>query len=185
MDISSFYAYLTRARRDLVSCLEKVPDDLLSRALIGGSKFHSIKDLLFHIAEAEDGWLNMELLGREPVLESYPSLLAELGRPSYGKFPLEHILEYWREVEEKSTKTLAQTTRTDLDLRIEVEDLQKEGGDNPVRTTLESLLWHVLQHEVRHTAQIVLLLRQQGITPPSLDLLFYLPIDVNPTDSRL
>jgi uncharacterized damage-inducible protein DinB len=30
-------------------------------------------------------------------------------------------------------------------------------------------------HEVRHTAQIAVLLRMQGIKPPSLDLLFYLP----------
>jgi uncharacterized damage-inducible protein DinB len=28
---------------------------------------------------------------------------------------------------------------------------------------------------VRHTAQIVMMLRMQGIKPPSLDLLFYLP----------
>jgi uncharacterized damage-inducible protein DinB len=40
---------------------------------------------------------------------------------------------------------------------------------------LEGLLWHVMLHEVRHTAQIAVLLRTQGIKPPSLDLLFYLP----------
>jgi uncharacterized damage-inducible protein DinB len=30
-------------------------------------------------------------------------------------------------------------------------------------------------HEMRHTAQIAVLLRMQRIKPPSLDLLFYLP----------
>ena len=43
------------------------------------------------------------------------------------------------------------------------------------RLTVDGLLWHVMLHEVRHTAQIVMLLRMQGIKPPSLDLLFYLP----------
>jgi uncharacterized damage-inducible protein DinB len=30
-------------------------------------------------------------------------------------------------------------------------------------------------HELRHTAQVCILLRTQKIKPPSLDLLFYLP----------
>lgn len=41
--------------------------------------------------------------------------------------------------------------------------------------TVDGLLWHVVLHEVRHTAQICLLLRLQGIVPPALDLLFFLP----------
>ena len=37
--------------------------------------------------------------------------------------------------------------------------------------TLDALLWHVMTHEVRHTAQIVLLIRLLGHTPPWLDYL--------------
>lgn len=33
----------------------------------------------------------------------------------------------------------------------------------------------LLDGSMRHTAQIAVLLRTQGIKPPSLDLLFYLP----------
>jgi uncharacterized damage-inducible protein DinB len=40
--------------------------------------------------------------------------------------------------------------------------------------TLDGLLWHVMIHEMRHTAQLCVLLRSQGVKPPSLDLLFYL-----------
>jgi DinB family len=40
---------------------------------------------------------------------------------------------------------------------------------------VDGLLSHVMIHEMRHTAQICVLLRTQGIKPPSLDLLFYLP----------
>ncbi len=40
---------------------------------------------------------------------------------------------------------------------------------------MDELLWHVMIHEMRHTAQIALLLRSQAIKPPSLDLLNYLP----------
>ena len=34
-----------------------------------------------------------------------------------------------------------------------------------------AVLWHIMIHEMRHTAQIAVLLRIQGIKPPSLDLL--------------
>ena len=43
------------------------------------------------------------------------------------------------------------------------------------RYTVDGLLWHVMIHEMRHTAQIAVLLRTQGIKPPWLDLLNYLP----------
>jgi uncharacterized damage-inducible protein DinB len=49
-------------------------------------------------------------------------------------------------------------------------------SDSPEeRFTVDGLLWHVMIHEMRHTAQIAVLLRTQGIKPPSLVLLFYLP----------
>jgi uncharacterized damage-inducible protein DinB len=47
--------------------------------------------------------------------------------------------------------------------------------DPELRYTVAGLLWHVMLHEVRHTAQIAVLLRTQGIKPPALDLLWYLP----------
>jgi uncharacterized damage-inducible protein DinB len=39
----------------------------------------------------------------------------------------------------------------------------------------EALSRPLLDGSMRHTAQIAVLLRTQGIKPPSLDLLFYLP----------
>jgi uncharacterized damage-inducible protein DinB len=41
---------------------------------------------------------------------------------------------------------------------------------------VDGLLWNVMFHEMRHTAQITVLLRTQGIKPPALDLYYYLPI---------
>lgn len=56
------------------------------------------------------------------------------------------------------------------------DELNRLVDDSPTeRYKLDGLLWHVMIHEVRHTAQIVVLLRMQGVEPPSLDLLFYLP----------
>jgi uncharacterized damage-inducible protein DinB len=42
------------------------------------------------------------------------------------------------------------------------------------RYPLGDLLWHAFLHEVRHLAQVVLLLRLLGQEPPALDLYFFL-----------
>nr|WP_161571020.1 DinB family protein [Granulicella sibirica] len=53
----------------------------------------------------------------------------------------------------------------------------RRGAENEPaeRYTVDGLLWHVMIHEMRHTAQIAVLLRPLGIKPPALDLLYYLP----------
>ncbi|WP_309670208.1 DinB family protein [Gemmatimonas sp.] len=66
MNPADVYAYLVRTRRDLWAALEQVPDDVLSRPMLDGERFHSIKDLVFHVAAVEDGWLH-EDIRRLPV----------------------------------------------------------------------------------------------------------------------
>ena len=61
------------------------------------------------------------------------------------------MLDYWRDVEQ-------------LRRVVAVHDSQDE------RYRVDGLLWHVMIHEMRHTAQIAMLLRMQGIAPPSLEL---------------
>jgi uncharacterized damage-inducible protein DinB len=62
-------------------------------------------------------------------------------------------------------------TLTDDELKriVIVHDAPEE------RYTVDGLLWHFMIHEMRHTAQIAVLLRTQGIEPPWLDLKNYLP----------
>ena len=58
MNIPQTYDYLMRARQDLWAALESAPDEILSRPMLGGSGHHCIKDLLFHIACVQDGWIH-------------------------------------------------------------------------------------------------------------------------------
>ena len=167
MNIPEMYDYLVRTRRDLWTALEGVPDEVLNAALLKGESFHSIKDLAFHIPSTEDGWLHWTILQDEPVKRTMPALKDIGNGPLKTEFTLETLLEYWRAVEKSTVAYLEGLTPTELN-RI-VEDSPKE------HFKLEGLLWHVMIHEMRHTAQICALLRTQGIKPPSLDLLFYLP----------
>ena len=167
MNIPETYDYLMRARRDLWAALEAAPDEVLSHPLLNGERFHSIKDLVFHTANVEDGWIHFTILQDQPVEDSFPALKDAGDGPVYASFALGTLLDYWRAVEHSTLNYLA--TLTDKDLERLVDDSPTE------RFKLDGLLWHVMLHEVRHTAQIVVLLRSQDIKPPSLDLLFYLP----------
>lgn len=167
MKIPELYDYLVRARRDLWATLETVPDEVLSRPMLDGDRMHSIKDLIAHTAGVEDGWLHYTILQDSPVEEGFPALKTAGSGPAYAPFPLSELLDYWRAVEQSTLAYLSNLT--DADLERVVEDTPEE------HFRLDGLLWHVMLHEVRHTAQIAALLRTQGIRPPSLDLLFYLP----------
>src|ERR1700722_870506 len=100
MNIPETYDYLVRARRDLWTTLEAVPDEVLSRPLLNGARLHCIKDLVAHTAVVEDCWLHEDILRDQPVLESIPAFKGiPLWEPVYADFPLETLLNYWRAVE--------------------------------------------------------------------------------------
>jgi uncharacterized damage-inducible protein DinB len=146
-----------------------VPGEVLARRLLKGERRHCIKDLVFHIAVVEDAWINIDIQGKEPLLLGSPELKDSQGGPEYAGFALEILLNYWRAVEQNTLAYLSNLNQAELK-RVAI--LQ----DSPIeQSTVDKLLWHVVIHEIRHTAQIAVLLRTQGIKPPSLDLLFYLP----------
>jgi len=136
--------------------------------VIGGPRFHCIKDLLFHIADVEDGWTNGDIRRGRMVQEAIP--LLRNGGPDFSGFPLKLLLDYSRLVEQSTLAYLGTISDEDEKRVVQVEDWPNKPF------FLGGLLWHVMIHEMRHSAQIVMLLRIQGIEPPSLDLLFYLPL---------
>lgn len=170
MNIPDFYAYLVRARRDLWAFLETLPDEALSRPVIPGERFHCIKDLALHVPAVEDSWLHEDILGDKPIWMDTPGLEDAQDGAHYAQTPLPLLLAYWRAVEESTLAYLARLKPEELNREVIVNG---KGGEE--RFTVSGLLWHVMQHEVRHTAQIALLSRQMGFAPPSLDLLRYLP----------
>lgn len=167
MNIQGTYDYLCRARRDLWAVLEQTPDEILSKPVLDGSRFHCIKDLVLHIAAVEDSWIHEDILRDTPIWEGFPKLEQAGGDgPFYAAFALAELLGYWRAVEASTLAYLPTLTDTELQRPVPVGDKTH---------TVDGLLWHVLIHEMRHTAQIGVLLRLQGVKPPFLDLLNYLP----------
>lgn len=166
MNIPDIYDYLIASRRKLWAALEALPDEVLDRHLLQGELFHSVRDLVFHIAIVEDGWVNMDIRAQETALEGFPELKDE--GPMDVRTSLAELLRYWQAVEAKTLDYLPTLSAEDLRRVVRPEDWCG------LPFTVDGLLWHVMIHEMRHTAQIVALLRTQGVEPPTLDLLFYL-----------
>ncbi|GMA14467.1 DUF664 domain-containing protein [Deinococcus metallilatus] len=160
MNTDAFYHYLTRTRRALWATLRAMPDEQLSRAVIPTEGARCIKDLVMHIAVVEDGWFRGDLLGRPLVRETFgwkpPSSPDEYWH--HPEKSLEELLTYWEAVEQD---TLARWP----------ELIEQAATDR--RVAVDEVLWHVMQHEVRHTAQIVQMIRLLGDVPPALDLAFF------------
>jgi uncharacterized damage-inducible protein DinB len=170
MNIPETYDYLVRARRDLWTTLEGVPGEVLSRPLLDGARLHSLKDLVFHTALVEDCWLHEDILRDQPVCDTIAAFNGlPRWRPAYAGIPLSTLLDYWRAVEQSTLAYLARLNDDELQRIVVVHDAPEE------TYTVDGLLWHVMIHEMRHTAQIAVLLRTQGIEPPWMDLKNYLP----------
>lgn len=171
MDASAFYAYLTRARRDLWAELRRPSDGDLSRPVVPAQGARWLKDLALHVATAEDGWFRGDLLGR-------PLMFGRLGWPEpasadgdwhHEDKPLDTLLAYWEAVE---AATLAGWPEL---LEVAASGRRIPVGESrPETLSADEVLWHVMGHEVRHTAQMGQMIRLLGHTPPSLDLVFVL-----------
>ncbi len=162
------YDYVVRTRHDLRETLLAAPDEVLSQPLMLADRFRCIKDMLFHVIEVEDGWVQGDIRRVPMVQETFPVLRASPGGPAFASCALSLLLDYWQAVEESTRAYLATLTDAELARRVDVEDWPDK------HLTVDGLLWHVMLHEVRHSAQIVVLLRNAGVRPPSLDLLYYL-----------
>ena len=162
MTIDNFYDYLVRARRDLWAFLETMPDEALAKKVLPGPRFECIKDLISHIAAVEDSWIHEDILRDQPVWETVPELEGAQDGAFYSAMPLEVLLNYWRAVEASTLKFLEALNPVELERSIDDH------------FTVDGLIWHVMQHETRHTAQVAILARQLGFSPPQLDLIRYL-----------
>ena len=162
MNVHEYYAYLSAAREQLWNFLRALPEADLNRDLIpDGERFHNIKDLLLHVMDVEDHWVHA--IARGDGVNKDGLYAHDWVRPRAEQYELGWIIAYGREVSAR--------TRAFLDGQPNLQRHVKLVQDDPASdtVTLDQLMWHVMTHEVRHTAQITLMVRQLGHTPPWLD----------------
>ena len=124
----------------------------------------SIFGTLLHMAGAEWIWLE-RWQGRSPAGKDAWSLWT-----IDSCTDLETLDQRWREVVKRRSELIAELDESRLGAELPFTLLN--GDQNSMR--LADQMQHVANHATLHRGQVVGMIRQLGIVPPSTDLLFYL-----------
>jgi uncharacterized damage-inducible protein DinB len=167
-DIRHLFDYTEWANDLAMEAADELSDEALRHDV--GISHKSIFGTLTHMAGAEWIWLE-RWHGRSPAkAEAWSMWKPE----SCGD--LMTLNERWGDVVDRRAEFIAQL---DEDRLIADLPFRLLSGD-PSSMRLVDQMQHVVNHATLHRGQIVGMIRQLGIEPPSTDLLFYLRSDISP-----
>jgi uncharacterized damage-inducible protein DinB len=128
----------------------------------------SILGTLTHMAGAEWIWLE-RWQGNSPPKKEAWALWTNETCPD-----LKTLNERWRDVVDRRAHFIAELDESRLISELAFKLLS---GD-PSSMRLVDQMQHVANHSTMHRGQVVGMIRQMGLTPPSTDLLFFLRRDI-------
>ena len=167
-DIKQLFTYTEWANDLAMDAASKLPDDHLRREV--GISHGSIFGTLLHIAGAEWIWLE-RWNGRSPrKAEAWSQWTTE------SCADLASLQERWSNVVENRSRYVS--ALDDARLVSELPFKLLSGDASSMR--LVDQMQHVANHSTMHRGQVVGMIRQLGIEPPSTDLLFYLRREISP-----
>lgn len=167
-DIRLLFDYTEWANDLAMGAADELADEDLRRDV--GISHKSILGTLTHMAGAEWIWLE-RWQGRSPAkAEAWSMWTPE----SCGD--LATLNDRWTEVIEQRARFIKDLDEDRLTAELPFRLLS---GD-PSSMRLVDQMQHVANHATMHRGQIVGMIRQLGIEPPSTDLLFFLRRDISP-----
>ena len=154
--MQELFAYNAWANRTLFDALALLPAEAYLRDL--KSSHGGIHGTLCHIVWAEQLWLNRWLERPHPAVaqgRDLPSLAAAQAR--------------WEEVERDRSTWLGRFAAPRLDESLSIKPTT--GGE--YRHSFREMFRHVIDHSSYHRGQIITLLRQLGVKPPSTGMIVF------------
>ncbi len=167
-DIRHLFDYTEWANDLAMEAVDKLPDEDLSRDV--GISHKSIFGTLLHMAGAEWIWLE-RWHGRSPAKTEAWSLWT-----TDSCADLATLNDRWKEVVDRRAEFVSGLDESQLAAEMAFKLLS---GD-PSSMRLVDQMQHVANHATMHRGQVVGMIRQLGIDPPSTDLLFYLRREISP-----
>ena len=161
-DIRHLFDYTEWANELALKAAAELSDEDLRRDF--KISHSSIFATLLHMAGAEWIWLE-RWQGRSPAGKEAWSLWK-----TESCADLRVLNERWREVVERRAQLISELDEPGLAAELPFKLLS--GDPNSLR--LVDQMQHVVNHATLHRGQVVGMIRQLGIAPPSTDLLFYL-----------
>ena len=161
-DIKHLFDYTEWANGRVLSAAAELSDDALFRDF--GISHGSIFGTLLHMAGAEWIWLE-RWHGRSPAGKE-----AWLLWKTESCVDLATLNERWRDVVDRRARFIAELDEARLQAEMQFRLLSGDASS----MQLVDQMQHVVNHATLHRGQVVGMIRQLGIAPPSTDLLFYL-----------
>lgn len=152
MDLRALFAYSENARHLLCETLE-ANQDLFDVPFETRASRSSIRELLAHILGAEERWIEVRIGGRDIV--------------PYEDRAAENAVEMFQDWNAIRERTLAYLNRLTNGQWTEIVVHKHHGWQDEL--TNEQVLFHLINHETHHRAQISMQLQRMGIDPPNFD----------------
>lgn len=167
-DIRHLFDYTEWANDLAMDAANNLTDEQLQRDF--GISHGSILGTLTHMAGAEWIWLE-RWHGRSPAkAEAWSMWTPESCRD------LATLNDRWSEVVDRRAQYISKLDEDRLAADLSFNLLS---GDRSSMRLVDQMR-HVANHATMHRGQVVGMIRQLGIDPPSTDLLFYLRSDISP-----
>jgi len=161
-EIRQLFTYTEWANARVLGAAEKLPQEELLRDVHISHK--SILGTLLHVAGADWMWLE-RWHGNSPVGHDVWA-----GWTPDDARSLEQVREKWQAVIRRRNAYLEKISDADLSRELGYKRFTGEAYSLPLGQQMQ----HVVNHATLHRGQIVGMIRQLGIAPPTTDLLFYL-----------
>jgi uncharacterized damage-inducible protein DinB len=155
-EVRELFAYNAWANRKMFAAASALPAEAYGRDL--HSSHGGVHRTLAHIVWAEQLWLHRWLGKPNPAVPQGRDLTS-----------VEGVQKRWEAVEAERASFLAGITAGTLEEGQVVRP--STGGE--FRHTFREMFRHVIDHSSYHRGQVVTLLRQLGVTPPSTGLIVF------------
>ena len=165
-DIRHLFDYTEWANELALKAAAQLSDDNLRRDV--GISHHSIFGTLLHMAGAEWVWLE-RWHGRAPAGKEAWSLWTPDSCSD-----LETLKQRWRDLMDRRAQFISELDEPRLAAEMSFKLLSGDTSSIPLIGQMQ----HVVNHATLHRGQVVGMIRQLGIAPPSTDLVFYLRRDI-------
>jgi len=151
MNAFELFGHWAEVRVALIQALDKLDDVQLD--FVPREGLWSLRQVLVHISDVEEGWFRFRIEGK------YNSW-AEIGIEQANYPTVESIKQLLADVH----------VRTDNYLKtIKVEDLGNVVSLSLIeKTTVNWIIWHVLEHEIHHRGEVFLMLGLLGLEGPDI-----------------
>jgi uncharacterized damage-inducible protein DinB len=156
-DIRRLFDYTDYANGLALDAAEKLDEE--QRRYDFKNSHGSIHGALVHMAGAEWVWLERWKGTSHPRIWTADDFA-----------DLESLRSRWRQIEGERRELLGRLTEEELLQDLSYNSLKGE----PFKLPLVDQMQHVVNHSTLHRGQVVGMIRQLGLRPPAVDLIYYL-----------